>query len=133
MEDPVVPLERILDGHPLAGLLWERQIEKVLLKHGGKSSKLVMLICQPRTGIFLSVHVDDIKLVRTKQHINPTWKVLMKDVDLEEATSFLDHVDLGCTQREGQISKDIVDNYKICLNPEFLLVPWKSYQSSRET
>ena len=34
MEDPVVPLERNLFGHPLAGLLWERQFEKILLKHG---------------------------------------------------------------------------------------------------
>ena len=33
MEDPVVPLERNLYGHPLAGL-WERQFEKILLKHG---------------------------------------------------------------------------------------------------
>ena len=33
MEDPVVPLERNLHGHPLAGLLWERQFEKVLLEH----------------------------------------------------------------------------------------------------
>ena len=30
MEDPVVPLERNLHGHPLAGLLWERQFEKIL-------------------------------------------------------------------------------------------------------
>ena len=34
MEDPVVPLNRNLYGHPLAGLLWEGQIEKVLLEHG---------------------------------------------------------------------------------------------------
>ena len=34
MEDPVVLLERNLYGHPLAGLLWERQFEKVLLNHG---------------------------------------------------------------------------------------------------
>ena len=34
MEDPVVPLERNLHGHPLAGLLWERQFEKVLLENG---------------------------------------------------------------------------------------------------
>ena len=34
MEDPVVPLERNLYGHPLAGLLWERQFEKVLWEHG---------------------------------------------------------------------------------------------------
>ena len=34
MEDPVVPLERNLYGHPLAGLLCERQFGKILLKHG---------------------------------------------------------------------------------------------------
>ena len=34
MEDPVVPLERNLYGHPQAGLLWERQFEKILLKYG---------------------------------------------------------------------------------------------------
>ena len=34
MEDPVVPIERNLYGHPLAGLLWEKQFEKILLKHG---------------------------------------------------------------------------------------------------
>ena len=34
MEDPVVLLERNLYGHPLAGLLWERQVEKILLRHG---------------------------------------------------------------------------------------------------
>ena len=31
MEDSVVPLERNLCGHTLAGLLWERHFEKVLL------------------------------------------------------------------------------------------------------
>ena len=34
MEDPVVLLERNLYGHPLAGRLWERQIEKILMEHG---------------------------------------------------------------------------------------------------
>ena len=34
MEDPVVPLQRNLYGHPWAGLLWERQFDKVLLKNG---------------------------------------------------------------------------------------------------
>ena len=34
MEDPVVLLERNLYGHFLAGLLWERHFEKVLLEHG---------------------------------------------------------------------------------------------------
>ena len=34
IEVPVVPLERNLYGHPLAGLLWERQFEEVLLELG---------------------------------------------------------------------------------------------------
>ena len=43
--------------------------------------------------------MDDIKLTGKKQNIDPMWKVLNKDVDLEESTSFLDHVNLDCTQR----------------------------------
>ena len=35
-----------------------------------------------------------------------------KEVDLGEPTSFLEHVYLGCTQRQCEISKDIVDNYR---------------------
>ena len=33
MDDPVVLLERNLFGHPSAGLLWERQFEKILFKY----------------------------------------------------------------------------------------------------
>ena len=62
MEDPVVPSERNLYGHRLAGLLWERQTEKVLLEHDWEK------------GLFLSVYVDGIKLTGKKQNINPTWK-----------------------------------------------------------
>ena len=48
IEDPVVPLERNLYGHPLAGLLWEREFEKILLKYGlGESFQLGMLIRTP--------------------------------------------------------------------------------------
>ena len=54
--------------------------------------------------------VDDIKLAGEKQNIDPMWKVLNKEVDLGEPTSFLDHVYLGCTQRQCEISKGIVDN-----------------------
>ena len=35
-----------------------------------------------------------------KRNMAPMWKKLMKHVDLDEPTSFLDHVYLGCTQRE---------------------------------
>ena len=67
---------------------------------------------KPIKGLFLFVYVDDIRLAGKKQNIYPMWKVLMKDVAMGARTSFLDHVYLGCTQRECQISKDIVDNYR---------------------
>ena len=71
-----------------------------------------MLFVHSEKGFFLSVYVDDIKLVVKKQNIDPMWKLLNKEVDLGEPTSFLDHVFLGCTQRQSEISKDIVDNYR---------------------
>ena len=57
------------------------------------------------------MYVGDVKLAGKKQNINPTWMILMKDVDKGEQTPSVDHVYLGCTQRECQISKDIVDNF----------------------
>ena len=113
VEDPVVPLERNLYGHPLARLLWERQLEKNLLQHGWeKVSKWECLFVHREKGLFLSVYVDDIKLAGKKQIIDPMWKVLNKEVDLGEPNSFLDHVHLSCTQRQCEIRKDIVDNYR---------------------
>ena len=79
MEDPVVPLERNLYGHPLAGLLWERQFEKTLLKHGWeKIPNWECLFVHCEKGLFLSVYVDDIKLAGKKQNIDPMWKLLTK-------------------------------------------------------
>ena len=56
--------------------------------------------------------VDGIKVAAKKQNINPMFKVLNKEVDLGEPTSFLDHIHLACTQRQCETSKDIVDNYR---------------------
>ena len=58
------------------------------------------------------MYVDDIKLGGKKQNLDPMWNVLHKEVDLGEPTSFMDHVYLGCSQRQCEISKDIVDNYR---------------------
>ena len=84
MEDPVVLLERNLYGHPLAGLVWERQFEKILLQHtvGRRFPNWECLFVHREQGLFLSVYVDDIKLAGKKQNINPMWKVLNKEVDL---------------------------------------------------
>ena len=95
-------LSEIYMVHPLAGLLWERQFEKIYWRYGWEKvsnctvEKKVVLICEC---------VDDIKLAGKKQNMDPMWKVLNKEVDFGEPTSFLDHVHLGCTQRQGEISK----------------------------
>ena len=84
MEDPVVPLERNLFGHPLAGLFWERQFEKILLKHGWeKIPNCECLSVHREKVLFLSVYVDDINLAGKKQNIDPMWKVLNKEDDRE--------------------------------------------------
>ena len=72
-----------------------------------------MYLRTPSKGLFLSVYVDDIKLAGKKQNLDPMWKLLNGKADLGEPTSFLDHhQNLGCTQRQCEISKDIVDNYR---------------------
>ena len=110
MEDPVVPLERNLYGHPLAGLLWERQFEKIQLKHGWeKIPNWECLFVHREKGLFYLCMWMTSKLAGQKQNINPMWKVLNKEVDLGEPTSFLDRVYLVSTQRQCEISKDIVD------------------------
>ena len=83
------------------------------MKHGWeKITNWGCLFVHCEKGLFLSVYVDDIKLAGKKQHIGPKWKVLNKEVELGEPTSFLDHENLGCTQRQCEKSKDIVDNYR---------------------
>ena len=55
MEDPVVPLERNLYGHTLAGL-WESQFEKVMFEYGWeKDIYWECLFVNRRRGLFLSV------------------------------------------------------------------------------
>ena len=57
-----------------------------------------------QTGLFLSVYVDDIKTSGKKQNMDPMWKKLMKNVDIDEATSFLDCVFVGVIK---QFTEDV--------------------------
>ena len=45
------------------------------------------------------------------QNLAPMWKKLVKNGDLDEPTSFLDHVDLGCTQRERKPNEKIIGRH----------------------
>ena len=84
MEDPVVPLERNLYGHPLAGLLWERQFEKILLKHGWeKIPNWECLFVHREKGLFLSVYVDDINWLERNKISIRCGKYSMKKLTWE--------------------------------------------------
>ena len=97
----------------MAGLLWEKQFEKILLKHGWeKIPNWECLFVHSEKGLFLSVYVDDIKIGWKEAKSCSDVESTHKEVDLGEPTSFLDHVYLGCTQRQCETSKDIVDNYR---------------------
>ena len=116
-------------------ILWQDycgkgNFEKIPLQHGWeKVSNWECLFAHRQKGLFLSVYVDDIKLAGKKQNIDPMWKLLNKEVDLGEPTSFLDHENLGCTQRKCEISKDIVDNYRTMFESRISRWEQKNYHS----
>ena len=83
------------------------------MEHGWeKVSNWDCLFVHRQKGLLLSVYVDDIILAGKKQNLDPMWKLPNKEVDLGEPTSFLDHENLECTQRQCHVSKDSVDNYR---------------------
>ena len=84
--------------------------EEILLKYGWEGSQLGMLIRTPWEKGYSYLCMWKPKNWLEKQNLDPMWKLLNKEVGLGEPTSFLDHVYLGCTQRQCEISKDIVDN-----------------------
>ena len=67
----MVPLARNVCGHSLAGLVWERQFEEVLVEHGWEEVPKYGRSSETRC-IFVSV---------CGLHL---WKKLMNNVDLEE-------------------------------------------------
>ena len=77
-----------------------------------KVSNLECLFVRRKQGLFLSVYMDDIKMAGENQNMAPMWKKLMKNVDLDEPTSFLYHIYFGCTQRESKPNEDIVNQYR---------------------
>ena len=80
-------LERNSHGHPLARLLWERCSRKFQWNLDGKGYRIEFV--HRKQVLFLSVHVDDINTTGKKQKMAPVWKKMMKNVDIDEPTSFL--------------------------------------------
>ena len=77
-----------------------------------KRFKLGMIFVNRAKKLFLSVYVDDVIMADKTKNMDSTWKILLKGIDMGEPTSFLDHVCLGCTQKECARSNDIVTNHR---------------------
>ena len=107
--DPVCPLERNLYGHPLAGLLWERYLEDALFEM--KWEKLPGWEClyvHRDQQLFLSVYVDDFKMVGKTENIPKMWKAMQRKMDLEPETELSDNVYLGCNQRVAEPNQQLL-------------------------
>ena len=75
IDDPVVPLERNLHGHPLAGLQMERHLEKVPLEHGCEKNQPVNVCPFIASKVYSCVYLDDNKVAGKKQNLEPMWKI----------------------------------------------------------
>ena len=98
----IVGTEMVLAG--IGWARWDECVDAPFGWHGGRSRVRldvgsVWFMSPKIISVFLSVKVDDFKLAGKRQNIDPMWKVLLKEVDLGEPTSFFDHVHLGCSTR----------------------------------
>ena len=114
MEDAVVPLERKI----CTVILWqdycgEGNFRKFYWNTVGKKFQIrnVHSCTVKKDYSYLCMWTISKWLERNKTLFR-CGKVLNKEVDLGEPTSFFDHVYLRCTQRQCETSKDIVDNYR---------------------
>ena len=80
---------------------------------GRKLPKCECLFVRREKGLLLSVYVDDVKLAGKKQNLHPMWKnySTKKSIWENQHLSWIMYT-WACTQREFEISKDIVDNYR---------------------
>ena len=124
MEDPVVPLERNLYGHPLAGLLWERQFEKFYwITFGKKFTIGNASSCTMReTYSCLCVWMTSNWLERTNDRSD------VDSIQLKKPISFFDHVYLECTHRQCETSQDVVVKNRIMFESRISAGAQKNYQ-----
>ena len=136
MEDPVVPLERNLHGHLLAGLSWERQFEKVPLETRlGKGFKI--------GNVHLSTEQKDCSHLcmwtisnwqaeqKTSNRLGKFWwKTLIWTNEHHSSTTYI----WVALKESATSALRWWRTTEICAKPGFLLVPRKTtYKSFRET
>ena len=89
---------------------------KLLLELGWEIiSQLGMFVCSSKTRIILyqKTWVTSQWLEREQNDGFHVEEIDEQKVDLDEPTSFLDHVYLGCTQRECKPNETIIEKYRV--------------------
>ena len=119
-------LNEILHAHPFAGLLWEGRFEEVLLGLGWDKvpNCEVSFTANEDKGLFLPVFVGDFEMAGRQQEHGSIVEEIEGTCWSWRTTSFLDHENLGCTQRECNPNEDSVSQHR----DEFLLPQLKNYQ-----
>jgi len=121
IDDPVVPLRLNLYGHPKAGLYWEQHCAKNILQNGFEKMRGWDNVFQHRQKkLWLSVYVDDFKLVGAKENIAPMWEALKKSIDLEPPIPLQNNVYLGCKQEPEAPDADAVQQKAFIFNGFFM-------------
>ena len=125
----MVLVESKLYGHPLAGLFWEKQFEEAFLDLGKEKIQTWewMYVRSSKTRI-VSVST---KMAGKNQNMTPMWKKLMNNVDIDEPTSFLDHVFLRCTQLECNPNERIIEQHKKVFGSRISVEQQKNYRARK--
>ena len=85
-------------------------MEKTLFKLGWyKIPGWECLYAHREKGLFMSVYVDDFKMVGRKEKLADMWTALREDLDLEPETELSHNVYFGCNQREAPIQPALIN------------------------
>ena len=115
-DDPELPLRLNLYGHPKAGLHWEQHCSKHILACGFEKVKgHESLFVHKEKCLFLSVYVDDFKMVGITENLAPMWEKLRTvkvgsstGLDLEPPVPVQANVYLGCKQENEEPDRAMV-------------------------
>ena len=75
------------------------------------------------------MYVDDIKLASKTENMEPTWKILMEEDDLENQHHFLTTKIWDALKESVKSVMKWWQTAEVCSNPGFLLEPRENYLS----
>ena len=99
---PVCRLVKALYGHPDAGTMWEQHCHTAVQKVGFKplGEEWPSLYFHPDRKLLLVIYVDDLKMAGPTQNLPQGWKMLRRELRLEEETPL--GLYLGCRISKGE-------------------------------